>query len=50
MLLTMKFVFVLLLNVLGLSLALKFPDIKPNRRISKGCYNPEFDKGRMEVM
>ena len=47
----MKFVFVLLLNVLGLSLALKFPVIKPiNSRISKGCYNPEFDTGRIEVM
>ena len=46
----MKFVFVLLLNVLGLSLALKFPDIKRNSRISKGCYDPEFDKGKMEVM
>ena len=46
----MKFVFVLLLNVLGLSWSLKFPAIKPNSRISKGCYNPEFDKGRMELM
>ena len=39
--------FLLYLNLLGFSVALKFPSSKYN---SKACYKPEFDKGIKEVM